>query len=275
MEREGMSLTPASGAEARRSRANGRRPRARIIELSQPAEAKSSPEGLVKRRPDDQQVEDLLSPVVPPPPPWGADTADSSPLTALVSEALSPQGDAAIAVGVSVDVDDDDDFDLTPPPAPLADREALDAADEVSAEPDIEEIDDAEFVEVEAASSETSRVAPPPPPSRAVEELEIDLDLEDLSQRREPSKRLLHYLRDRFIDDPDHVDVALAAYRGKYASLVDYAQELVDGEKLAGWLLPYVDVQALARDWLAAGVIWVIDDPGGNGEEPGLHIFLS
>jgi hypothetical protein len=273
-----MSLTPASGAEARRSRgSNGRRPRARVIELSRPADAphKSSPEGLVKRRPDDQPVEDLLSPVVPPPPPWGEDT---TALTALVSEALSPQTDLAIGVGVSVDLDDDDDFDLSPPPAPLASEEEPQPENMAAAEPDVEELDDLdelELVEVEVAPSEASRVAPPPPPSRATEELELEIDLEDLSQRRQPSKRLVHYLRDRFIDDPAHVDVALAAYRGKYARIVDYAQEVVDGERLADWLLPYVDVEALARDWLAAGVIWVIDDPGGNGEEPGLHIFLS
>lgn len=266
-----MSLTPASGAEARRSRgSNGRRPRPRVIELSRPADApqKSSPEGLVKRRPDDQPVEDLLSPVVPPPPPWGEDTSD---LTALVSEALSPQTDLAIGVGVSVD--DDDDFDLAPPAAALADDD--DDVDEVAvAEPDLEEYDEVELVEVEVAPSEASRVAPPPP-SRATDELELEIDLEDLGQRRQPSKRLVHYLRDRFIEDPAHVDVALAAYRGKYAKIVDYAQEVVDGEQLADWLLPYVDVEALARDWLAAGIIWVIDDPGGNGEEPGLHIFLS
>ncbi len=214
-------------------------------------------------------------PLVPPPPPWDE---EGSALTSLVSEALRPLPELAVGVGVGYEDEDEDDVSgeaeeelVELDSAEL--QEIVESADghpEASADglPVEIEIVDLE-VELDASSADEVKAAG----LRRVEELDIDLG--DLSQRKTPPRRLLHYLRDRFIDAPERVEAALANYRGKYPSVSDYVREVIAGESISDWLRPYVDIDKLARDWRRAGIIWAIDDPGGNGEEPGLHVFLS
>ncbi len=106
-------------------------------------------------------------------------------------------------------------------------------------------------------------------------DVDVDIDIEDLGDPKANQRRLLYFLRDRFINAPERVDAALQAYRGKYRNIADYVRDVIRVEPMADWLRPYIDTDKLARDWRREGIIWAIDDPGGNGEGPGVYIFLG
>lgn len=278
MDQKGTSLTSSTHMESSRAR-DEQTSRIRVLHLDPDEIAvKEAAPDFVKELPDEDARAQRISqqtglhisadsqPLVPPPPPWDE---EGSALTSLVSEALRPLPELAVGVGVGFEDEEDEDDDglveldaaelheIVDPPADTGEVGALEI-----------DIVDVEVV-VDAAARDLTKVEGP----RRVEELDIDLG--DLSQRKAPPRRLLHYLRDRFIDAPEQVEEALAAYRGKYASVSDYVREVIAGESISDWLRPYIDIDALARDWRRAGIVWAIDDPGGNGEEPGLHVFLS
>ncbi len=283
MDQKGTSLTSSTHMESSRAR-DAQTSRIRVLHLDpDQIVVKEAAPDFVKELPDEDALAQRISqqtgleisadsqPLVPPPPPWDE---EGSALTSLVSEALRPLPELAVGVGVGFEDDEDDEDDglveldaaelqeiVDPPTGEVA----AEAGDGVPLEIEIVDVE----VELDAAPRELAKVEGP----RRVEELDIDLG--DLSQRKTPPRRLLHYLRDRFIDAPEQVEEALAAYRGKYASVSDYVREVIAGESISDWLRPYIDIDALARDWRRAGIVWAIDDPGGNGEEPGLHVFLS
>jgi len=285
MEQKGTSLSSSTHMEISRAR-DEQTSRIRVLHLD-PDEIvnKEAAPDFVKELPDEDALAERSSrqtgvqisagsqPLVPPPPPWDE---EGSALTSLVSEALRPLPELAVGVGVGFDDEDDDEDDddglveldaaeLQEIVEPSTKRGEAAVGDGLPVEIEIVDVE----VDIDAAPTETAKVEG----QRRVEELDIDLG--DLSQRKTPPRRLLHYLRDRFIDAPEQVEEALAAYRGKYASISDYVREVIAGESISDWLRPYVDIDALARDWCRAGIVWAIDDPGGNGEEPGLHVFLS
>ncbi len=291
MEQKGTSLSSSTSLEISRALDEQSSSRIRVLDLDpESIVVKEAAPEFIKELPEEDALAERISlqdglqisaesqPLVPPPPPWDE---EGSALTSLVSEALRPLPELAVGVGVGYEDEDEDDGQETGEVLEELvelDPDELEELVETSSDVDagastdglpVEiEIVDLE-VELDAASEEVAKVAGP----RRVEELDIDLG--DLSQRRTPPRRLLHYLRDRFIDAPERVESALANYRGKYASVSDYVREVIAGESVSDWLRPYIDIDKLARDWRRAGIIWAIDDPGGNGEEPGLHVFLS
>jgi len=303
MEQEGTSLSSSTHVELSRPRARAReRTRIRVLRLEpdsivvkdapEPVKELPGEDALAERgRRKGAQISADSRPFVPPPPPWDE---ERSVLTSLVSEALRALPE--LAVGVSVgegegedeDEDEDEEKDAGRDDDGLVELDAAElqeivepsaswAGDGLSVEIEIVEpsaswAGDGLSVEIEIVDVEVEDDAKVEG-LRRVEELDIDLG--DLSQRKTPPRRLLDYLRDRFFDVPEQVDEALAAYRGKYASISDYVREVIAGESISDWLRPYIDVDALAQDWCRAGIIWAINDPGGNGEEPGLHVFLS
>lgn len=103
--------------------------------------------------------------------------------------------------------------------------------------------------------------------SEAADEIVIDLDDLDVDPR------LLALLRDHFGGDEAAVDRALARYCGRYPSLADYAIQALESEDLPEWLWPYVDVDAIARDWAESGALWCLDDAGDGAQPAGVHVF--
>lgn len=65
------------------------------------------------------------------------------------------------------------------------------------------------------------------------------------------------------------LDTFQEAYRGTYKSAADYAEEFTEqtGEGIPAHLAPYIDYEAMARDWDMGGDITTIED-GGE-----VHIF--
>ncbi|MEZ4450604.1 MAG: hypothetical protein R3B09_14075 [Nannocystaceae bacterium] len=129
---------------------------------------------------------------------------------------------------------------------------------------------------------------PPPPPwagERALERMvsaalrapraqvaravadEIVIDLDDL----DVDPRLLDLLRRHFHEDQVAIDRALSRYCGRYRSLSEYAVQVLEGEELPDWLWPYIDVDAIARDWAESGDLWVLDD--ADDARSGVHVF--
>ncbi|HGG57750.1 MAG TPA: hypothetical protein ENK31_08155 [Nannocystis exedens] len=165
-------------------------------------------------------------------------------------------------------------------PAVLAERAPAERVEQAAG------VESAEHVPVGERAERAEQKAdfpgdPEPAVAAAVQEIDIDIDVdveidvEDLGDPRASERRLLYFLRDRFINAPERVEAALAAYRGKYSTIAQYVREVISVEPMADWLRPYLDIDTLARDWRREGIIWVIDDPGGNGEGPGVHIFLG
>ena len=145
-----------------------------------------------------------------------------------------------------------------------------------------------ELGETEPGETEPGETAPGETAASSAHEIDIeidvDIDLEDLENPEDPEdpedpgtsqRRLLYFLRDRFINAPERVEAALQAYRGKYSNIAEYVRDVISFEPVADWLRPYIDIDTLARDWRREGIIWAIDDPGGNGEGPGVYIFLG
>ena len=110
----------------------------------------------------------------------------------------------------------------------------------------------------------------PPPAAPAAAPDEVQIDLDDLDA---PSPRLLALLARHFRGDAARVDHALGQLCGKYPSLPDYVDTILDAQGVPAWLLPYVDVEALGQAWWDSGAIWVLDDPGDDDHERGVYIF--
>lgn len=42
---------------------------------------------------------------------------------------------------------------------------------------------------------------------------------------------------------------------------------------MPSWVIPYIDGEALIQDWLGAGAIWFLEDPGDDEHPPALYVF--
>lgn len=91
--------------------------------------------------------------------------------------------------------------------------------------------------------------------------------MEDLALER--LGRLLAWMQ------PHERDIVLMAYVGRFDSAAEYARREIasvfEGE--LSWLAEHVCYEALAREWVALGVITVLDDPGDESVSPGIFVL--
>jgi len=192
--------------------------------------------------------------VLPPPPPWGG----AQPLSDLVSAALQAPAEAAVE-----------------PPLPEA---------EASIEP------------------EPAPEPQPAPPSSAEIDIDIDIDIEleldddsdghdghdghddrevDLEtlELLDAPPRLLGLLRQHFRGGDRQVRVALDRFFGAFTDRDEYIELTLEAQGVPSWVIPYVDAESLIQDWLSAGAIWILEDPGDDGDgddqehPPALYVF--
>lgn len=64
---------------------------------------------------------------------------------------------------------------------------------------------------------------------------------------------------EHFAGDLDEAQQGIENYIGTYASLADYAEEVMEGETIPERIAPYIDYERMAKDWEMNGDIFTIE----------------
>ncbi len=98
------------------------------------------------------------------------------------------------------------------------------------------------------------------------------------------SPGLIRRLHGYFGGDARRVHAAIDGYRGLYASVGAYVSQCLDSDGVAEWLLPYIDHEAIGRDWTLGGTIWTLPEElhdrqhertPREGLTRGVHVFVG
>ena len=147
----------------------------------------------------------------------------------------------------------------------------------------------------QGSGEQTSASEPAGP--RGTDEFAVDLwDLEDDEPAASGGARERDYVGDDaaspglvqrlhgyFGGDARRVREALEGYRGLYESVGSYVAQCLDSDGVPEWLLPYIDHEAIGRDWTLGGTIWTLPEElhdrqhervPREGLHRGVHVFL-
>ncbi|MCA9692981.1 MAG: hypothetical protein KC636_25520 [Myxococcales bacterium] len=93
------------------------------------------------------------------------------------------------------------------------------------------------------------------------------------TNRDDPHRRARRALHRHLAGDREAIAAAMLTYDGRYASLGAYVRREIEEHlpDYLAWIPDYLDLDAVARDWVAQGRNWALPDRKTGG----VHVFLA